>query len=62
MGWGFRIKIFVYYGCLLKSLSFRIGSQKIQYIGGDCLKKSACIVSRFKRGLGKKRGGIFDGG
>ena len=37
---------------------------KNQYIGGDCLKRGAWTVCRFKRGLARKqkgRGGIFEG-
>ena len=33
-----------------------------QYRGGDCLKKGAWTVCKFKRGLGKKEGaGVFEG-
>ena len=32
-----------------------------QYIGGNCLKRVALTVCRFKRGLSEKeRGGIFE--
>ena len=30
--------------------------------GGGWLKRGAWIVCRFKRGLGKKEGGVFEGG
>ena len=35
---------------------------KNQYRGGDCLKREAWTVCRFKGGLGKKEGGgVFEG-
>ena len=39
------------------------GVTKIQYRGGNCLKRGAWKVCRFKGGLGKKVGGcVFKGG
>ena len=34
---------------------------KKQYIGGNCLKRGAWTVSRFKRGAWQKREGVFWG-
>ena len=37
-------------------------TKKPIYRGGDCLKREAWTVSRFKGGLAKKRGGdVFEG-
>ena len=65
MGWGLRIKKFNIMGF----------HWKIQFLGEvhektiykrDCLKRAggggAVTVFKFKRGLGKKEGGVFDGG
>ena len=60
MGWGLRIKKYVYYGSSLKNLTFRVGSQKKLY-RRDFLKRRAWTACRYKRGLGKKRGGVFEG-
>ena len=36
---------------------FQGGSQKKQYVGGNCLKRETWIVCRFRQGeLGKKEG------
>ena len=56
-------KIFLIYGCSLRNLIFRVGgggvSWKSQYLGGGaCIKREAWIDCKFKRGLGKKRGGV----
>ena len=39
-----------------------VGVTKIQYIGGDCLKRRTWIVCRFKGGFDKKEGSVFEGG
>ena len=48
----------------MKNPTFRRGFARNQYRGGNCLKRGAWTVCRFKGGgLGKKeRGGVFDGG
>ena len=57
-------KIFLIYGCSLRNLIFRVVvgggvSWKSQYLGGGaCIKREAWIDCKFKRGLGKKRGGV----
>ena len=40
----------------------REGFTKSSVQGGDCLKRLAWTVSRFKRGLGKKEWVVFEGG
>ena len=64
---GFKDKKIQYYGGSLKNPIFRGGSRKNNK--RDCLKRAggeggrgAVTVFKFKRGLGKKEGGVFDGG
>ena len=58
MGWDKGWKI-LYHGCALKNLIFSGGFIKKQYIGGNCLKRRAWTVCKFKGGLLKKRGVMF---
>ena len=58
-----------YYGSSLKNSIFfffleRGGAWKIFFRGGgvNCLKRGAWIVCRFKKGLGKRRGRVFEVG
>ena len=46
----------------LKSEIFNDKKSFIQYRGGDCLKKGAWTVCRFKEALARKRGWCFRGG
>ena len=39
---------------------FREGLTKKQYKGGNYLKRGAWTVCKFKSGLGKKKGGVFE--
>ena len=61
MGWGLRIKKFVYYGGgSLKNLIFRVGSQKKQYSRGDFLKKAGLEqFADLRGGLAKQMGWCF---
>ena len=61
MGWDKGWKI-LYHGCALKNLIFSGGFIKKQYIGGNCLKRRAWTVCKFKGGLLKKRGVMFSKG
>ena len=58
MGWGLRIKTFVYYGSSRKNLIFRVGLQKKQYIGGFSKKGGLEQFADIREGL-KKSGGVF---
>ena len=46
----------------MKNPTFREGFKKNQYRGGNCLKRGgAWTVCRFKGGMVRKRGGVFEG-
>ena len=51
---GVKDEKFRYYGGSMKNPIFRAGPQKNQYIEGNCLKRGAWTVCRFKWGLAKK--------
>ena len=53
-----------YFGGSCKNLSFRGGvHEEPIYRGGDCLKRGAWTICRFKGGLaGKTGGGVFERG
>ena len=54
-----RMKNFNILGGSPKNMIFTGGSQKKQYTGGNCLKRKAWTVCRFKRRLYKKEGVVF---
>ena len=55
MEWGFAI-LWYYGGSLKNPILMGGGFTKNQYIGGDCLKREAWTICRFKRRLSKKEG------
>ena len=63
MGWGLRIKKFIYYGGSLKNLIFRVGSQKENNIQGGFSKKGGLgQFVHLRGGLAKKGNGVIVGG
>ena len=54
MGWGLRIKKFVYYGSSRKNLIFRVSLKKKQYIGGFSKKGGLEQFADIREGLKKK--------
>ena len=56
---GVKDEKFQYYRGSLKNLISTGWFTKRQYIGGNCLKRGARTVRRFKGGLVKKKDGCF---